>query len=131
MLAEARQALLLSRVGAAVDPEIDGQHPLMTARQALELATLGGAAVLGRDDVGSLKAGKAADFIAINLQRIGYSGGLHDPVAATVLCEPVGVDYNYVHGRPVVYEGQMTTVELPELIEAHNDASIRLANSVA
>ena len=131
MLAEARQALLLSRVGAAVDPEIDGKHPLMTARQALELATLGGAAVLDRDDVGSLKAGKAADFIAINLQRIGYSGGLHDPVAATVLCEPVGVDYNYVHGRPVVYEGQMTTVELPELIEAHNDASIRLANSVA
>jgi cytosine/adenosine deaminase-related metal-dependent hydrolase len=130
MLAEARQALLLSRVGAAIDPEIDGQHPLMTARQALELATLGGAAVLGRNDVGSLEVGKAADFIAIDLQRISYSGALHDPVAATVFCEPVGVDYNFIHGNPIVYQGKLTTVELPNLIEAHNKASLRLANSV-
>jgi 8-oxoguanine deaminase len=131
MLAEARQALLLSRVGAAVDPEIDGQHPLMTARQALELATLGGAAVLGRDDVGSLEVGKAADFIAINLDQIAFSGAMHDPVAAVVLCDAVGVDYNFVHGHPVVYEGQLNSVDLPELIEAHNKASIRLANTVA
>jgi cytosine/adenosine deaminase-related metal-dependent hydrolase len=130
MLAEARQALLLSRVGAAIDPEIDGQHPLMTARQALELATLGGAAVLGRNDVGSLEVGKAADFIAIDLQRISYSGALHDPVAATVFCESVGVDYNFIHGNPIVYQGKLTTVELPNLIEAHNKASLRLANSV-
>jgi cytosine/adenosine deaminase-related metal-dependent hydrolase len=131
MLAEARQALLLSRVGAAVDPEIDGEQALMTARQALELATLGGAAVLGRDDVGSLEVGNAADFIAIDLQRIEYAGALHDAVAATVLCAPVGVDYTYVHGQPIVYEGQLSTIELPVLIEAHNEASLRLANSVA
>jgi cytosine/adenosine deaminase-related metal-dependent hydrolase len=131
MLAEARQALLLSRVGAAVDPEIDGEQALMTARQALELATLGGAAVLGRDDVGSLEVGNAADFTAIDLQRIEYAGALHDAVAATVLCAPVGVDYTYVHGQPIVYEGQLSTIELPVLIEAHNEASLRLANSVA
>ena len=130
MLAEARQALLLSRVGAAVDPEIDGQQPLMTARQALELATLGGAAVLGRNDVGSLEVGKAADFIAIDLQRAAFSGALHDPVAALVLCDPVTVDYNYIHGRPIVSEWQLMTIELPVLIEAHNKASMRLANSV-
>jgi cytosine/adenosine deaminase-related metal-dependent hydrolase len=129
MLAEARQALLLSRVGAAVDPTIDGDQPLMTARQALELATLGGAAVLGRDDVGSIEKGKAADFIAINLDRIAYSGAMHDPVAATVLCEPVGVDYTYVGGRAIVYEGQLTTVDLDGLIEAHNKASLRLADT--
>ncbi len=131
MLAEARQALLLSRVGDAVAPDIDGQLPLMTARQALELATLGGAAVLGRDDVGSLEVGKAADFIAIDLRRLAFAGAQHDPVAALVLCDPVRVDYNYVHGRPIVYEGHLTTIELPELIEVHNKASLRLANLVA
>lgn len=131
MLAEARQALLLSRVGAVVAPDIDGQMPLMTARQALELSTLGGAAVLGRDDVGSLEVGKAADFIAIDLRRLAYAGALHDPVAATVLCDPVGVDYNYVHGRPIVYEGHLTSIELPALIEAHNKVSLRLANLAA
>jgi 8-oxoguanine deaminase len=114
-------------VGAAVDPGIDGDQPIMTARQALELATLGGAAVLGRDDLGSLASGKCADFIAINLQRLAYAGGLHDPVAATVLCNPVGVDYTYVHGKAIVREGQLTTLDLPMLIEAHNHASLRLA----
>jgi cytosine/adenosine deaminase-related metal-dependent hydrolase len=131
MLAEARQALLLSRVGEVVAPDIDGQMPLMTARQALELSTLGGAAVLGRTDVGSLEVGKAADFIAIDLRRLAYAGALHDPVAATVLCDPVGVDYNYVHGRPIVYEGHLTSIELPALIEAHNKVSLRLANLAA
>jgi cytosine/adenosine deaminase-related metal-dependent hydrolase len=131
MLAEARQALLLSRVGAAVDPSIDGEQPLMTARRALELATLGGAAVLGRDDIGSLQVGKAADFIAIKLDQVAYSGAMHDPVAAVVLCDPVDVDYNYVHGQPVVYQGRLKSVELPQLIEAHNSASLRLANLVA
>ena len=129
MLAEARQALLISRVGAAVDPRIDGEQPLLTARQALELATLGGAAVLGRDDVGSLEVGKCADFIAINLGRLAYAGGLHDPVAATVFCDPAAVDYNYVHGKPIVHEGNLTTVELPMLIEAHNKASLKLADA--
>jgi 8-oxoguanine deaminase len=131
MLAEARQALLLSRVGAAVDPEIDGEQPLLTARQALEIATLGGAAVLGRDDVGSLEVGKCADFIAIDLERLAYAGGLHDPVAATVLCDPVGVDYSYIHGKPIVQEGQLTTVDLPLLIEAHNKAALALVQASA
>ena len=130
MLAEARQALLISRVGAAVDPKIDGEQPLLTARQALELATLGGAAVLGREDVGSLEVGKCADFIAINLGRLAYAGGLHDPVAATVFCEPASVDYNYVHGKPIVHEGNLTTVDLPMLIEAHNKASLKLVDAV-
>jgi cytosine/adenosine deaminase-related metal-dependent hydrolase len=130
MLAEARQALLISRLGAAVDPTIDGEQPLLTAREALEMATLGGAAVLGRDDVGSLEVGKCADFIAINLKRLAYAGGLHDPVAATVLCDPASVDYTYVHGKPIVQEGRLTTVELPSLIEAHNKASLALAAGV-
>lgn len=127
MIAEARLAMLLSRVGEAVDPGIDEQSELLTARQTLELATLGGAAVLGRDDIGSLQPGKCADFIAIRLDRLEYAGARHDPVAAIVFCSPVEVDYTFVNGRAIVAEGQMQTLELEPLIESHNKAAVRLA----
>jgi len=126
MLAEARQALLLSRLGAAVAPAIDDQPDLLTARQALEVATLGGARVLGRTDLGSLEPGKCADFVAIDLNRLEYAGALHDPVAAVVFCAPAKVDVSYIHARPVVREGQMLTVDLPSVIESHNRAARRL-----
>lgn len=128
MLAEARQALLLSRVGAAVAPGIDGAAGLLSARRSLEMATIGGAAVLGREDLGALQAGKAADFIAIGLDRIEYAGGLHDPVAALVFCSPVAVDFNYVHGRPVVRDGRLVGVALEALVEQHNQAARRLVD---
>jgi cytosine/adenosine deaminase-related metal-dependent hydrolase len=129
LLAEARQAMLLSRLGSVVAPAIEDQPGLLTARQALEMATLGGAAVLGREDIGALEAGRCADFVAINLDRLGYAGGLHDPVAALVFCSPASVDLSYVHGRPVVREGRLATVDLPPVIEAHNRAAHRLANA--
>jgi cytosine/adenosine deaminase-related metal-dependent hydrolase len=128
MLAEARQAFLLSRVGSAAAPEIDDSPHLLTARQALELATIGGAKVLGRSDVGSLEPGKCADFVAIDLERVEFAGALHDPVAAAVLCASVPVDFNYVHGKPVVYDGKLLPVEIETLIERHNRAAQRLAN---
>jgi 8-oxoguanine deaminase len=128
LLAEARQALLLSRVGAATAPEIDGQEELLTARQALEMATREGAAVLGRDDIGSLEPGKCADFIAIDLNRVEFAGGLHDPVASIIFCASVPVDFNYVHGNPVVVEGRLVTGDLEDLIETHNRSAVRLVN---
>ncbi len=128
MLAEARLAFLLSRVGSAVAPEINDSENLMTARQALELATIGGAKVLGRSDIGSLEAGKCADFVAINLERIEYAGALHDPVAAAILCASVFVDYNYVQGKPIVCEGKFMPLEIETLIERHNRAALRLAD---
>jgi 8-oxoguanine deaminase len=128
LLAEARQAMLLSRLGSTVAPAIDGEAGLLTARQALEMATLGGAAVLGRTDIGSLEAGRCADFVAIELNRLAYAGGLHDPVAALVFCSPSTVDLGYVHGRPVVREGRLVTVDLPPVIEAHNRAARRLVD---
>jgi cytosine/adenosine deaminase-related metal-dependent hydrolase len=129
MLEEARQAMLLARLGAglkgaSLSSEI--ARPLLTARQALETATLGGASVLGRTDIGSLDKGKCADFIAINLHRLGYAGALHDPVAALVFCSPQMVDYNVVHGRVIVREGNLTTIDLPKHIEIHNAAARRL-----
>lgn len=129
VLAEARQSMLLSRLGAAVAPAIDDQPGLLTARQALEMATLGGARVLGRTDVGSIEPGRCADFVAIDLNRLEYAGGLHDPVAALVFCSPATVDLNYVHGRPVVREGRLVTVDVPPLIEAHNRAARRLVSA--
>jgi 8-oxoguanine deaminase len=100
----------------------------MTARGALELATLGGARVLGRDDIGRLAPGMAADFIAVNLDRPGFAGAQHDVVAALVLCQCDAVDYSFIHGRKVVDQGRLTTVDLPVLIERTNRLSARLVN---
>lgn len=123
MLAETRQAMLLSRLAAS--PSIEGGR-LLTAREALRIATRGSAAVLGRGDIGSLEPGKCADLIAISLDRIEYAGALHDPVAAVVFAAPVAVDHSFVHGKPVVDSGQLVGVELPKLIEEHNAAAARL-----
>ena len=112
MLAESRQAMLLQRVG--------GGPKALTARQALELGTLGGARVLGRDDIGALQKGKTADFIAVKLNRLDFAGALHDPVAALVLCTPPRVDLSVINGRVVVENGELTTVELAPVIERHN-----------
>lgn len=128
MLAEARQALLLARLAHAAAPSVNGSAGLLTARQALELATRGGAAVLGRDDLGSLEPGKCADFLALDLDRLEYSGAGHDPVAAAVFCSPVRADHLYVHGRAVVSQGQLLGLDLGRLVEAHNRASRRLVD---
>jgi cytosine/adenosine deaminase-related metal-dependent hydrolase len=126
LLSEARQALLLSRLGGASRPDIDQESSLLPARQALELATRGGAQVLGRGDLGALEAGKCADFIALRLDRLGYAGALHDPVAASILCAPSTVDFSFVHGRKVVEEGHLVGLDLPVVIEQHNRAAARL-----
>ena len=129
MLGEARQTMLLSRLGAGLAEASlseDEALPLMTARQALEIATRGGAEVLGREDIGSLEVGKCADFFAVNLNQLEYAGALHDPLAALVFCAPVRADYTVVGGKYVVKEGQMMNVDLPVLIEKHNQAAFRL-----
>ncbi|WP_299027667.1 8-oxoguanine deaminase [uncultured Thermanaerothrix sp.] len=129
LLGEARQAMLLARLGAALEGaslSSEDAPPLMTARQALELATRGGAAVLGRSDIGSLEPGKCADFVAFDLNALDYTGALHDPVAALVFCQPQRASYTVVHGRVIVKDGVLQTLDLPRLIERHNRASQRL-----
>ena len=122
LLHEARQACLSARVR-------DLDAAAMTAREALELATLGGARVLGRDDIGCLAPGMAADFICIDLDRASLAGALHDPVAALVFCDVGSVDYSYINGRCVVEEGRLTTVELPRLIETVNRLSAAMVRA--
>lgn len=129
MLGEARQAMLLSRLGAGLEgASLSGEDtsPLMTARQALRIATRGSAAVLGRDDIGSLEMGKCGDFFAVNLEQLNFSGALHDPLAALVFCAPVNADYTVVGGKFVVKEGQLQTVDLPPHIDKHNQRARRL-----
>ena len=129
LLEEARQAMLLARVRAGIEGASQsnaGEHWIMTARQALELATRGGAAVLGRKDIGSLEPGKCADFIAFNLNRLGYAGAAHDPVAAVVFCAPQNVDYNVVGGKFIVKEGCFQTLDVVKQSEKHNQAAKRL-----
>ena len=112
MLAEARQALLLQRVMNAPSA--------LSAEDVLTMATQGGAALLGRTDIGVLQPGKAADFIGFRLDRVGYAGALHDPLAALVFCAPQQVDLSVINGRIVVEDGQLLTVDLGPLVERHN-----------
>ena len=128
LLAEVRNAMLLARVKEGITGyslSNDPNRKLMTARDALYMGTRGGAAVVGRTDIGSLESGKCADFFAIDLHRIGFTG-MHDPVAAIVFGQPVSADYTVVGGRFVVKEGQLCTVGEQKLIERHNKAAKRL-----
>jgi len=130
LLAEVRQAMLLARVKEGItgfSRSNDPERKLLTARDALYLGTRGGAAVLGRSDIGSLEPGKCADFFAIHLDRIEYAGAaVHDPVAAMVFCQPVRVDYTVVGGRFVVRDGNLITLDEQALVEKHNRAAKRL-----
>ncbi len=131
MLAEVRQAMLLARLKAALggaSQSGENAPPMLTARQALEIATLGSASVLGRQDLGSLEPGKCADFCAVNLNRLDFAGALHDPLAALVFCAPVRADYTVVGGKFVVKDGRLVSFDIENLVERHNRAAKRLLN---
>ncbi|MGF1460546.1 MAG: 8-oxoguanine deaminase [Leptolyngbyaceae cyanobacterium] len=124
LMHEARMAMLAARVR-------DEAPAALTAREALAIATTGGAQVLGRDDIGHIAPGMAADFIAINLERPELAGaGVYDPVAALLFCQIHRVDYSFIHGRCVVDQGQLTTVDLHSLINAHNRAARTLLSAL-
>lgn len=120
LLNEARLAMLFQRA--------KGDPAALTARQALELATLGGARVLGRDDIGALKPGMAADFAAYDVRGIDHAGALHDPVAALLFCTSINAAYNVTNGRVIVRAGRLTTLEIEPVIERHNALARVLIN---
>jgi cytosine/adenosine deaminase-related metal-dependent hydrolase len=143
ILLEARQAMLLARLQMSLLPPVGPRkrfllsqsHPLradewMTARQALELATLGGAAVLGRDDIGALEEGKCADFFTLDLNTIAYAGALHDPVAAVLFCAPQSARHTVINGRIVVEDGEISTVDMAPIVEVHNRYSRQMAEDI-
>jgi len=119
VLDEARHAMLLQRV-RYTDPAA------MSARQALEMATLGGAQVLGRDDIGALAVCMSADFAAYRLDTLDFTGTWHDPVAALVLAQPPQANVVVINGRAVLKDGHFVSLDLPMLIEQHTRLSQRL-----
>jgi cytosine/adenosine deaminase-related metal-dependent hydrolase len=141
MVNEARQAMLLARVGRALQPpekRADGRTFFgcdlgpaeMTARDALTLGTRGGARVLGRSDIGHLAVGMCADLALFDLRTLAFAGGaVHDPVGALLLCASPQAAYTIVNGRVIVREGQLTTVDLGPLIERHNALALELVRN--
>jgi cytosine/adenosine deaminase-related metal-dependent hydrolase len=135
MLAEARQALLVHRLGR---PTTDDGRPTTgagdpgatTARGVLRMATRGGAEGLGRDDVGYLAEGMAADIVGFKVDGLGHAGGaVHDALAALVFCQPVGVEFSVINGEVKVLEGRMVGVEMEMVVEEHNRVARGLVRS--
>ncbi len=119
LLQEARTAFLMARVR-------ENSAAAMTAREALEVATRGGARVLGRDDIGYLAPGMSADFITFNIDTPALAGSHHDVVAALVFCQPPSVDYSFINGKKVVDTSRLVTVDLQQLVSKCNRLAAEL-----
>jgi cytosine/adenosine deaminase-related metal-dependent hydrolase len=132
LLAELRQAMLLARVQEGLTGYSRSDDPgrtLMTAREALWLGTRGGAAVLGRSDIGSLEAGKCADFFAMSMDHLEYAGAQHDPVSAVVFCQPRRVDHTVVGGKFLVKDGNLVCADERKIMQRHSKLSRSLLES--
>ena len=145
MVNEARQALLLARVGRSMQEPVVRTLPSgerktffgcdlgpaeMTARDVLNLATRGGARVLGRSDMGHLAVGMCADLALFDLNTLSFAGGaVHDPVGALLLCGSPLADYTIVNGSVVVRQGQLATLDLRPLLQRHNTLALQLASA--
>ena len=128
LLGEARQAMLLQRVGW---PGFESRADRFSAREALELATRGGAAVLGRNDIGSLEPGKAADLVAYRVDGIQHAGAGGDPVAGLLTCAPANAWFSIIDGRMVIEQGEIIGVDLKALVKQHNEQAERLLRKAA
>jgi cytosine/adenosine deaminase-related metal-dependent hydrolase len=134
MFLEARLAQLLQRVAPARYLSeapggrggFGGTPKALSAREALGMATRGGAKLLGRDDIGHLAPGMSADFIAVKLDQLGLSGTQRDPLAALIMCGPFRVDYSFINGREVIGRGQFTNLDVDELLARHRQVMGRI-----
>jgi 8-oxoguanine deaminase len=115
--------MLLQRVGW---PGFESNAARFSVREALELATLGGASVLGRDDIGSLEVGKAADLVAFRVDDISHAGGMSDPVASLLTCAPVSVWLSIINGEVVVDKGVIPGLDIEALVQRHNQIAEQL-----
>jgi cytosine/adenosine deaminase-related metal-dependent hydrolase len=134
MFMEARLAMMLQRVAPnkylSETPGgrggFGGTPKALSAREALEMATRGGAKILGRDDIGHLAPGMSADFIAIKLNQLGLSGTQRDPLAALVMCGPFKVDYSYINGREIIAAGHFRRLDVDGLLASHQTVMDRI-----
>lgn len=131
---EARLALMLQRVAPhhylSEKPGgrggFGGTPTALSAREALEMATRGGAALLGRNDIGHLAPGMCADFIAVKRSQLGLSGTERDPLAALVLCGPFKVDYSYINGRQIIARGDFASFDVEAAMADHRAVMDRI-----
>jgi cytosine/adenosine deaminase-related metal-dependent hydrolase len=134
MFLEARLAQLLQRVAPtrylSEAPGgrggFGGSPKALSAREALDMATRGGASLLGRDDIGYLAPGMSADFIAIKLNQLGLSGTQRDPLAALVMCGPFQVDYSFINGCEVIGRGEFTGLDIEDVLVRHQRVMARI-----
>ena len=116
---EARHMLLLQRVKYGAEA--------FTVQDALDVAILGGAKVLGRDDIGVLEPGYAADFIGVDLNTLSLSGGaVHDPLSSLLLCSVNKVDFSVINGKVIVEDGELKTLDLESHIAHHNELARKM-----
>lgn len=108
---EARGALLLARTR--------GGPEAMLSREALEIATLGGAACLGRDDIGALAPGMAGDLVVWPTNGIAFAGALSDPVEALLRCGPIAAKHTVINGKFLVDNGELTPNGVDDMLNRH------------
>ncbi len=119
MILEARNAMLLQRVKYGANA--------MTPKEALEIASKGGARVLRMDDyIGTIEVGKAADLIMFDMNKLSFAGGLDDPVGAVIMCDAHNVDFNMVNGKVIVENGKLKVEDIDYLIKRQNEISRKL-----
>ncbi|MBV9438384.1 MAG: 8-oxoguanine deaminase [Candidatus Eremiobacteraeota bacterium] len=122
MLDEVRHAMLLQRVAHGASA--------LGAREALRWATRGGADVLGRNDIGVLAPGMAADLIGVRIDTLATAGGaVHDPLASLVFCRVPNVDLSIVNGHVRVHDGCLLNVDMPSLLARHEAAARALVGA--
>jgi cytosine/adenosine deaminase-related metal-dependent hydrolase len=117
-------------VGLGVDGTAsnDTSNMFLEARMAqfLQLATRGGARLLGRDDIGYLAPGMSADFIAVDMRQLAFAGAQRDPLAALIMCGPFRVDHSFINGRHVVDRGVLQVCDLDDLLVHHAAVMTRI-----
>ena len=119
MWMEARNAMLIGKMR-------DGAEN-WGARDALELATRGGAACLGRSgELGQLSVGSVADFVCWKLDGVRYAGAISDPAEAWLRCGPTGAHHTVINGKLVVAEGHLVSSRVPEMLSRHRLAAQRI-----
>jgi len=137
MFLEARLAQLLQRVAPSRylselpggPGGFGGSPKALSARDALDMATRGGAALLGRDDIGVLAPGMSADFIAVRLNQLGLSGTQRDPLAALIMCGPFKVDYSFINGREIIGRGEFIDFDVERALASHSAIMDRIYQS--
>ena len=122
LLNEARQALYLQRVN-------ETNNFYLNARNAIWLATAGGATALNRDDIGSIKIGNCADFAIYDTSSLELAGSVEDPIGGLIFCGPLKTKWTICNGHIISEHNNIKNINIEDTINQHNSLSRKLINS--